>query len=63
MIKSMRMRWARHVRRMGNLYRGFVGKSERKRLLGKHRHRWEHNIEINLRAIEWEYRLDSSTSG
>jgi hypothetical protein len=38
MIKSMRMRWAGHVARMGekrNAYRIFVGKPEGKRLLRK----------------------------
>jgi hypothetical protein len=42
---------------------GFGGKTRQKELLGRHRHRWEHNIKINLRAIESEYRLDSSASG
>jgi hypothetical protein len=37
-IKSMRMRWAGHVARMGekrNVYRLLVGKPEGKRLLGR----------------------------
>jgi hypothetical protein len=35
-----------------NSYRGFVGKPEGKRLLGKPRHRWE-NIKMDLRGIGW----------
>jgi hypothetical protein len=41
-IKSMRMKWARHAARMGekmNAYRLLVGKPERKRTLGRPRHR------------------------
>jgi hypothetical protein len=30
-----------------------VGKPEGKRLLGRQRRRWEDNIEMNLRGIEW----------
>jgi hypothetical protein len=46
MIKSRRMRWAGHVARMGekrNACRMLVGKPERKRPLGRSRHRWEDN--------------------
>jgi hypothetical protein len=42
MIKSRRMRWARHVARRGekrNAYRILVGKPEGKRPLGRPRHR------------------------
>jgi hypothetical protein len=41
-IKLKRMRWARHVARMGekrNVYRLLVGKPEGKRPLGRPRHR------------------------
>jgi hypothetical protein len=41
-IKSMRMRWAGHVTRMGegrNVYRVLVGKPEGKRLLERPRRR------------------------
>jgi hypothetical protein len=41
-IKSRRMRWARHVAQMGkkrNLYRLLVGKPEGKRPLGRPRYR------------------------
>jgi hypothetical protein len=51
MIKS-RMRWAGHVARMGakrNAYRILVGKPERKRPLGRPRHRWVESMKIKLR--------------
>jgi hypothetical protein len=51
-IKSWRMRWARHVARMGekgNVYRVLVGKPEVKRPLGRPRRRWVDNIKIDLR--------------
>jgi hypothetical protein len=44
-IKSRRLRWAEHVARMGErrgAYRALVGKSEKRRPLG--RHRSENNI-------------------
>ena len=47
MMKSRRIRWAEHVVRMGerrSVYRVLVGKPERKRPLGRLRHRWEDNI-------------------
>ena len=47
MAKSRRMRWAGHVARMGQgrgVYRVMVGKSERKRPLGRPRRRWEDNV-------------------
>jgi hypothetical protein len=31
-----------------------VIKPEGRRLLGRHRHRWEDNIKIDLKEIEWE---------
>jgi hypothetical protein len=42
-IKSRRMRWAGHVARMEegrSVYRVLVGRPERKRPLGRPRHRW-----------------------
>jgi hypothetical protein len=51
MIKS-RMRWVVHVARMWTkrgAYRVLVGKSERKRPLGRPRHRWEDNIKMDLK--------------
>jgi hypothetical protein len=60
-IKSRRMRWARHVARMGekrNVYRLLVGKPEGKRPLGRQRRRWINNIkmdhlEIGLNVVDW----------
>jgi hypothetical protein len=60
-IKSMRMRWAGHVARMGekrNVYRLLVGKPEGKRPLGRLRCRWMDNIkmdlsEIGLGGVDW----------
>jgi hypothetical protein len=48
-IKSRRMRWARHVARMGerrNAYRILVGKPEGRRPLGRPKCRW-----VGLREI------------
>jgi hypothetical protein len=53
-IKSRRMRWAGHVARMGekkNVYMLLVGKTERKRPLGRPRHRWIDNIKMDLLGI------------
>jgi hypothetical protein len=52
-IKSRRMRWAGHVAWMGRggVYRVLVGKPERKRPLGRPRHRWEGNIKMDLQEV------------
>jgi hypothetical protein len=53
-IKSRRLRWAGHVAHMGEgkgVYRVSVGRPEGKRSLGRHRHRWEDNIKLDLREI------------
>jgi hypothetical protein len=53
-IKSMRMRWARHVARMGQgrkVYRVLVGNPEGKRPLERPRRRWEDGIKMDLREI------------
>jgi hypothetical protein len=44
------------------MYNVLVGNSEGKRQLGRCRRRWEDNIKIDLREIEWGgmYGLDSS---
>jgi hypothetical protein len=54
-IKSRRMRWAKHVARMGerNAYRILVGKPKGKRALGITRRRWEDDIRVDLREIGW----------
>ena len=55
-IKSRTLRWAQHVAYMGErrgVYRVLVGKPEGKRQLGRHRHRLENSIKINLQEIEW----------
>jgi hypothetical protein len=53
-IKARRMRWARHVARMGEVrgaYNILVGRPERRRPLGRPRCRWEDNIMMDLREI------------
>jgi hypothetical protein len=55
-IKSRTLRWAGHVARMGarrGAYRALVGKPEGTRPLGRHRHRWEDNIKMDLRKVGW----------
>jgi hypothetical protein len=56
-VKSMRMRWERHVARMEakrNAYRILVGKPEGKRPLGRPRRRWVENITLDLRGTGWD---------
>jgi hypothetical protein len=53
-IKSRRMRSARHVARMGEgrgVYRVLVGKPEGKSPLGTPRRKWEDNIKMDLRKV------------
>jgi hypothetical protein len=53
-IKSRRMRWTRHVARMGkmkNAYNILVGKSEGKIPLGRPRHKWEDTIKKDVKEI------------
>jgi hypothetical protein len=53
-MKSWRMRWARHVARMGEgrgVYRVSVGTPEGKRPLERPRRSWEDNIKMDLREI------------
>jgi hypothetical protein len=48
------MRWAGHVARVREgrgVYRALDGRPERKRPLGRPRHRWEENIKVDLREI------------
>ena len=46
---------AGHVARIGDrfAYRVLVGRPERKRQFGRHKHRWKNNIKIDLHEIEW----------
>jgi hypothetical protein len=39
---------------MRNARKIFVGKSEGKKPFGRTRRRWENNIRMDLRVIEWE---------
>jgi hypothetical protein len=58
MIKSRRMRWARHVERTGEKkdpYRILVGKPKGKRPLGRQRRTWVENIKMHLREIGWDF--------
>ena len=53
-IKSRRMRWARHVARMEEgrgVHKVLVGKSEGKRPLERPRRRWENNIMMDLQEV------------
>jgi hypothetical protein len=55
-IKSKRMRWARHVacmREVRNEYKILVGMLERKRPLGRARRRWKYNNKMDLLEIRW----------
>jgi hypothetical protein len=53
-INSRRMRFAGHVARMRearNEYNILVGKIKWKGPLGRHKHRWKSNTEVDLRQI------------
>ena len=57
-IKLRRMRWARHVARMGDergAYRVLVGKPEGRRPLGRPRRRWVDNIRMDLQEVGCGY--------
>jgi hypothetical protein len=48
------MRWAGHVAHIGEMrgvYRFVVGKSEKKRPLGRPRRRWNDNIKMDLQEV------------
>jgi len=47
----------------GGVYRVFVGKPEGKRPLGRHRHKWEDNIKMDLQTWDVGYGLDRADSG
>ena len=53
-IKSIKIRWKRHVTRMGEMRGAFmvlVGKPEGKRSLGRPRRTWEDNIKMDLQEV------------
>jgi hypothetical protein len=53
-VKSRRVRLARHVARMGverGVHRVLVGKPEEKRPLGRPRRRWEDNIKLDVQEV------------
>jgi hypothetical protein len=57
MIKSRRMKWVKYMACMGDrrgAYRVFVRKPEGKKPLGRPRHRWKDNTNMDLKEIEWE---------
>jgi len=57
-IKSRRMRWARHVARMGEergVYRVLLGKPEGRRPLGRPRRRLVDNIRMDLQKVGCGY--------
>jgi len=57
-IKSRRMRWARHVARMGEemgVYRFLVRKPEGRRPMGRPRRRWVDNIRMDLQEVVCVY--------
>ena len=65
-IKSRRLRWVRHVARMGtrrDAYWILVRKPEERRPLGRPRRRWEDNIKMDFRKMGWWHGLDGSGSG
>jgi len=57
-IKSIRMRWAGHVARIGEerrVYKVLVGKPEGKRPLERPRRRWVDNIRMDLQEVGCGY--------
>jgi hypothetical protein len=61
-IQSMRVRWARHVARMGEerkLCKVLVGKPDRENSLRRPRCRWGNGIRMNLVEIDWGCGVDS----
>jgi len=60
------MRWTGHVAHMGNrriAYSILVGRSERKRPLGRPRHIWEVNIKMDLQEGDGLIWLRNGTNG
>jgi hypothetical protein len=44
---------AAYMEEKGNVHSGFVGKPERKRMLGRQGRRRDYTIEMDLRATGW----------
>ncbi|KAJ4441634.1 hypothetical protein ANN_11492 [Periplaneta americana] len=60
-IYLKRLRWAGHVARMGESRKAnsvLVGRSEEKRPLGRPRRKWENNIKMDLKEVEYDGRVD-----
>jgi hypothetical protein len=58
-VKSRRMRWSKHVARMGEgrgAYRVLVGKPEGTKPLARPRRRWEDNIKRDLKEVGGGFR-------
>jgi hypothetical protein len=56
-IISRRIRWLRHVALMGEnriVYRVWMEKPQGKWPLGRHKHRWENNIKMDLQEVGLE---------
>jgi hypothetical protein len=53
-MKSRRMRWARHVAPIGKMRNFYTILVQRKRPLARHRRRWEDNIKMDVKEIGWE---------
>jgi hypothetical protein len=55
MMKSRRIRWARHIAQIGRkkCIENFGEKLERKRPLGRLKHKWQDDIKMDLREIGW----------
>lgn len=57
LIKSMRIKWAGRVALVGknrNTYKIFMGKPDRKKQLGRPRHRFGGYIKMELKEIRYE---------
>ena len=64
-MKSRIMRWVGHVGRVGRgVHRVLVAKPQRKRPLGRPKHRWKDNIKMGLQDVGcWGFGLDRAGSG
>jgi hypothetical protein len=61
LVNSREKIWAGNEPRTGRRrgeYRFLVGKPERKRPLGRTRHRWKDNIRVDLREMGWGGGMD-----